>query len=170
MKNLLTVGVAIILLTAIYISCKKSTEEPRNTSTQNEISSSMNSEKKFHIYFATWDEWGRTRRNCAGWGLCNFQDCWFCCTDDHDQVIDCQTHQRIANAGKITIDDETKQGDMIIQLDPSFPTHNDAINQRLTVYVDDNLENAKFIINAGEYLFDEHIGSFGGYRLNVTGK
>jgi hypothetical protein len=173
MKKLLVTGCAIFLLSTIYMSCKKNTDQNRNSVVENEISSRINStgdERKFHIYFASWDEWGKASRDCKGWGLCNFQSCWFCCTDDHGQIINCQSEQKIANAGKITIDDATKQGNMIIELDPSIQIQNDAITQRLTLSVEQNIENAGFIIHASEYLFDQQIGSFGGYRLNVTAK
>lgn len=174
MKNLFAIGTVIILLTTIYISCKKGTDQNGNTLTKEEIlqssQSSTGNEQRYHIYYASWDEWGRARRNCDGWGLCNFQSCWFCCTDDHNQIVNCQTQQRIENAGKITIDDQTKDGDMTIELHPSIQIQNDAITQRLTLYIDQDLENAEFIIRAGEYIFDQQIGSFGGYRLNVTVK
>lgn len=105
-----------------------------------------------------------------GWGLCNFVSCWFCCSNDKDEIVDCKDDKKVENSGKVVIDESSKEGWMIIELDPSFPPQAKAIDSSLTLYVDRDLESENFIIRQGAYLFDMEIGSYGGYRLAARGR
>ncbi len=97
-------------------------------------------------------------------GLCNFQDCWFCCTDDFENIVNCDDNlQQVNNVGKISIDDITNDGDMYIELNPAISEQEKAIEDQLTLYVDDDIENENFIIGKGEYEFNPEVGPNGGY-------
>jgi hypothetical protein len=128
-------------------------------------------EKKFHIFYVTWTEWGRTSRNCeSGWGLCKAVSCWFCCTNDKDEIVDCKNDTRLKNTGQVVIDTGTAQGYMLIKLEPSIPDQANAISNSLPLYVDQDIESDGFLIQRGEYHFTPEIGSYGGYRLSVRRK
>lgn len=168
-------AVAAIFLSALSISCKKHDRPPESTF-QNEqpahrLPASSMEEKKFNIFYATWTEWGRTSRNCeSGWGLCKAVSCWLCCTNDKDEIVDCKDEKRLKNAGKVVIDTGTKEGYMLIELDPSISVQTKAISNSLALFIDQDIENDGFIIRKGEYNFNPGIGSYGGYKLRVTGK
>jgi len=161
----------ILLVVISFFSCDKSevvTDE--NIQTTNQSFNSLNSSKvRFYIYYSTWDEWGRKKKDCKGWGLCNYTDCWFCCIDDYsDQVVDCENSQRIENVGIVTIDTETDTGHMVIELDPSISIQNDAIVNQKILYIDYDIVTDNSVVHADDYLFDPNVGSYGGYILNVT--
>jgi hypothetical protein len=177
MKKLFpALAVATLFLTAFVISCKKYDSPPENafqneTPAQRLSASSSTEEKKFHIFYVTWTDWGRTRKNCeSGWGLCKAVSCWLCCTNDKDEIVDCKNEERLKNTGKVVIDTGTGQGHMLIKLDPSLPDQANAISNALPLYVDQDIENDGFIIQQGEYDFTPEIGSYGGYRLSVRRK
>lgn len=102
--------------------------------------------------------------------MCKAVSCWFCCTNDKDEIVDCKNEARLKNTGKVIIDTGTGQGYMLIKLEPSVPGQANAISNSLPLYVDQDIENDGFIIQQGEYHFAPEIGSYGGYRLSVRGK
>jgi hypothetical protein len=127
-------------------------------------------EARFAIYWAHWD-WARESRNCnSGFGICNFVDCWFCCIDEFDNIVDCNSSATMANAGTIYIPENEVEGTMIVKLDPVYSIHQEAIDQQKDLYVDYDEESESFILHSGVYQFNPEIGNFGGYELNVTKK
>lgn len=117
-----------------------------------------------------WDEWGRAKKDCDGWGLCNFQSCWF--------WQDCWTESFVVppngGSGTVEFDDETRNYSLIIELDPTNSIQNDAINSEKVFYVDEDIIEiepsegwSKMTIKAGIYSFDSEIGNSGGYSIDV---
>lgn len=153
----------------IFTSCSENEETIINSvdSTENNINENyLKKEKEFHFHYADWDSWGRTSKSCSGFGLCNYVDCWFCCTE-HGVVVDCYDQNRVVNGGEIIIYDETKTGYLTIKLDPTKSEHLNAINNRQTLYIDNNISSVKTTLLKGEYQFDSSVGNFGGYIINA---
>lgn len=165
-KNILFLSIYALI---ILISCTENEELNSISKTKENINSTTTRETpvKFHLFYATWDEWGRTSRDCKGFGLCNFTSCTFCCTDAYDNIVDCIENNRIANSGIIKIFDNTKLGFMIIKLNPTDSTHDNAIRNRKTLYIDSDLRNENLILLSGEYIFDNSIGEYGGYKISA---
>jgi hypothetical protein len=130
------------------------------------LSFSQSTEKKeFHIYWGD-GSFGRTSKNCKGIGLCNYQDCWFCCTEN-EEIVNCNDKKVIINSGVVIIDASTKKGSLTIKLDPNNPKHLEAISNKSTFYIDENLKGAHFTIKKGEYTFNQNIGKNGGYIVDA---
>lgn len=151
-----------------FISC---TDEDSSINSNNILKNNPDTEimsrKKFHIHFASWDEWGRTSKECKGWGLCNYEDCWFCCTEN-DVVVSCNDDMKLVNGGEIIVYDETKTGHLIIKLDPTKTDQLEAINNKSVLYLDSDISSAKTTLHKGKYLFNEGIGKHGGYLINAS--
>ena len=109
---------------------------------------------RFAIYWATYEEWGHGIA-CTGWGLCNFSDCWFCEVNDKHRA-------------KVLIDKETKQGEMLIELDPVAPDEKKAIEEKTIFIVEENINNTNSVLYQGNYGFDKTVGKYGGYRLKIS--
>jgi hypothetical protein len=161
----------LAVLTLSFISCSDNEESIIKTETiSQEYDVNYNTftkaePVKFHLIYVNWDSWGRTSRDCRGFGLCNYSSCTFCCTDANDNVVDCNSYGRIANSGIVTIFDETKQGYLIIKLSPADEYHLSVINNKEILYIDNDLTNEKLVLLKGEYLFDTNIGDYGGYKI-----
>lgn len=143
-------------LVFMLISCQSESlqDDMNNTiSTKKEISSSLTAKKV--IFYASWDEWGRSSKNCAGWGLCNFYSCWFC-------------EPKGKYSGKVEVDDVTKDGTLFIELNPTESIQNTAITEQSPFYIDNDIINENAILHKGEYQFDNTIGEYGGYKVNIT--
>lgn len=174
MKTLMKIIGGLFFSGLVIIACTKNEQsEISNVEAVSQSatkSSSANiAEREFHIFYASWDEWGRTRKNCEGWGLCNAVSCWFCCTDDKGNIVSCKDNQRIPKSGIVTIDAETLEGELVIELDPSFEDQNNAITNALELFIDEDLQTEDFTILSGIYDFNPEIGNSGGYKVNVSG-
>ncbi len=164
-----------VLATTLLFSCHKDMEpstistspNKKTESTQKDIEENV---VTYHIYYATWDEWGRSVLDCEGMGLCNFVDCFACCTDENDVVIDCPQKTMMLRSGIIKIRDGVNSGIMTINLNPIDKEQESAINTSAVLYIDENLESATFTVLAGEYMFNPHQGSYGGYQVDVIKK
>lgn len=119
-----------------------------------------------HIYFATWSEWGRTSKSCKKFGLCNFVDCWACCSKGN-VIVDCKTGSSVKNSGTIYLDDNG-EGFLFIKLDPNYNEQAEAIQSRKTLFIDEDLYSENCKLSKGEYLFDLNIGSYGGYKIKAS--
>lgn len=165
---------AFVLLSAlssiIIVSCsgdESSDSNSTNPKSSQQSNSDITNKKEFHIHFANWDGWGRTSRECDGFGLCHYDDCWFCCTEN-DVVVNCNEGNRISNSGEITIFDDTKLGYLTIKLDPNDSEHLAAINNREILYIDNNISSVKTTLHKGEYEFDPSVGEYGGYIVTAS--
>lgn len=167
MKKLIFLTSLCFLAIILIISCnkKKTINDPQANG-----SIKKKTRVQYNVYYANWDGWGRISRNCHGWGLCNFQDCWFCCTDNAGNIIDCPKEELIANGGTIYIPVESNEGFMEIKLNPDYSEQQDAITNELTLYLDNDIIGENFILRQGEYEFTSTIGQYGGYSILVTKK
>ncbi|MCX6258116.1 MAG: hypothetical protein NTW49_09525 [Bacteroidia bacterium] len=103
--------------------------------------------------------------------MCNYTDCWFCCIDDETgQIVDCKTGLPIEKCGTVEVDTVAMEGTLTIELNPKYDDQKNAINNALTLYIDDDLSSNLFTILKGEYQFDDQIGKYGGYLVPVTMK
>lgn len=131
--------------------------------------SQTTNKKEFHIILANWDGWGRTSKDCRGFGLCNFTSCTFCCTEN-DVIVNCNDKQIIPNAGIISMDPETKEGFLTITLSPVNETQRQAIEQKLALYLDTDLTSDTITLVKARYAFDPSVGKYGGYRVQAFEK
>lgn len=105
------------------------------------------------IYWGSYKEWGHGE-HCRGWGLCQYQDCWFCDVDDRYKA-------------QVIFDDKTRQGEMQIALDPADALQKKAIDGKLVFTVSETIENPNSTLFKGNYAFDKTVGQHGGYRLKI---
>jgi hypothetical protein len=130
----------------IMYSCSTAVNEVQPVSSK-PAKSPTTKAKRYYIIYATWDSWGRTSRNCRGWGLCNFAGCAFCCVDN-GVIVNCETGNAKEKAGKIVIDEETNKGYMCVELNPLFTDQKDAISNSSILYIDQDLENNGIVIDS----------------------
>ncbi len=123
--------------------------------------------REFYVIYMDWDGWGRTSRDCRGFGLCNFTSCTFCCIEN-GVIVSCNNSNRIPNSGVANIDKKTNKGFLTIKLDPIFSDQKDAISNRETLHIDIDLTKDGFTLHKGEYAFDSSMGKHGGYNVKVT--
>ena len=157
----------LILFLITLLSCENSDNLSEIKSNNNTLSS-LSAKKEYHIYFADWDEWGRSSKSCNGWGLCNFRDCWSCCVDE-GVILNCNEKTVNYNSGKVVLDSETKQGFLIIELNINNNIQKQAIINKEILSLDNDLTSTKTILHKGEYVFDSSIGKYGGYKINASG-
>jgi hypothetical protein len=167
MKKLIVLFVLIATGLMINVSCNKVSQV---APTNDKFITKKTRQVNYHIYYSTWTEWGRKSKNCAGWGLCNFSDCWFCCTDGNGNVIDCPKDELIANSGIIYIPEGANSGFMEIKLKPAYEDQSNAIQNQLTLDIDEDIIGERFVLHQGGYLFNSTIGMHGGYRVLVSKK
>jgi hypothetical protein len=169
MKNLNLVFILILGILILFSSCQKENEQITQQSNAIEDNLKTAPGVSGYVYYVTYEEWGRAARDCNGWGLCEFSDCWFCCADDETgEIVDCETGQLINNASTVYIDEKTGTGYMFIKLDPDFSQQKEAINNQLPFYIDEDIVGEKFTLLKGEYLFNAEIGYYGGYTISVS--
>ena len=171
MKNSKLIIVLVIGIFITLYSCQEENDQILNESELNVNNLKVAPGVTGHIYYATWEEWGRAAKDCKGWGLCNYSDCWGCCTDDiTGEIVDCESGQSVNNGGTVYIDEKTGSGYMLIELDPTISVQQDAITNKLPFYIDENIAGKIFILLKGEYLFDTKVGKNGGYTVSVKQK
>lgn len=162
MKNLISMKKLILTISVFCLfSCETESERSNlnesNVTSAQKIALNNSANAKKVIFYASWDEWGRASKGCDGWGLCNFQSCWFC-------------EPLAKNVGTVEVDATTLDGYLYIALDPSDATQAAAIKARETFYVDQDINNPNATVYKGAYSFDPAIGNYGGYQLNITVK
>lgn len=109
---------------------------------------------RWWFYWATYKEWGHLP-DCSGWGLCDYSDCWFCDVGDR-------------HPAKVLIDPKTKEGEMLIALDPARSEEKKAIAGKLPFTITSDIDKPNSILRKGLYVFDATVGKYGGYRLKIT--
>jgi len=140
------------MATSFLVSCEK---EDAVSTTDAKSNNSLFA--KPVIYYATWDEWGRAKRGCDGWGLCNYTDCWLC--DDGMPAT---------NWAPVIYDDQTGEGTMNISLRPEVEIEHYAIAHHSPFNVDADIVNPGSTLHAGVYQFDPSVGEHGGYKIPIT--
>lgn len=169
-----TIYLSAIYLAVLFTSCTKEGESGLVSANKTSIKTKHKTEIKtntvtYHIAYATWSSWGRAGLYCLGWGLCEFEGCFNCCTENSN-IVDCPTSMPQEKAGIIKIENGQNEGILTISLNPNYNEQENAINNQLTFFVDDDIDNDGYIIHKGEYSFDSNVGNYGGYILNVTEK
>lgn len=158
MKKVLFHLVFIFLIFFGVTSCENESQD--NLPNKEAYSEINNLNGKWYIYYCEWDEWGRSSRDCLGWGLCNYYDCW-----------DCNINDKIwKHKGKVIFDDITRQGFLIIELDILDDIQKIAIENQEIFTIDEEINNPNSILHKGQYQFDSSVGIHGGYKINITVK
>jgi len=126
----------------------------------------MNSKKRF--VFVGWDEWGRKKKDCRGWGLCNAK--WFYCEDENGNTVPCGNENRSTNGhySLLEFDNAINSYYIDILLDAPSPLPDES----LTLKIDESFVvntlpaiGKDLTFNEGDYLFDRNMGDFGGIRI-----
>ncbi|MEI6695180.1 MAG: hypothetical protein WCO13_03840 [Bacteroidota bacterium] len=106
-----------------------------------------------------WDEWGRKKKQCKGWGLCNAV--WFPKKDTN----------RVSNySASLNFDPLT--GTYYIDILLSEPMPSPIPEELLNIPIDENFTiftkevvGRDLIFETGIYQFNESLDEFGGYRI-----
>lgn len=161
----------IMLITSfVFISCEKEeNEQSQSTSSSAKEVLDLPPGVTGAIYFATWSEWGRESSDCNGWGLCEYVDCWFCCYDENNIIVNCDTGEPVRKSGTIYVN-EAGEYYMLIELNPSFELQEEAIDNEKIFYIDEDIHGDNFVLHQGDYIFDEEVGEYGGYTIEVSKK
>ena len=147
MKSKLLIA-AFLMLIAFEGSAQNRADVPATTTP------TFDETGRFWIYWATYIEWGHLPV-CKGWGLCDYSDCWFCDVGDKHKA-------------KVLINPKTKEGEMLIELNPSEPNEKKAISEKLVFTISADIDKTNSILRKGLYNFDSTVGKYGGYRLKIT--
>lgn len=114
----------------------------------------------------SFDEWGRARRNCDGWGLCNAE--WIYCTHNNVPVSCLKGSQK---GSGVLSQDVNSNYYIDVLLSNIKPNSNEfdyfSVDDDISSPVNESLKKS-LAIKAGVYSFDSSLGQFGGYRLSVN--
>lgn len=111
------------------------------------------------FYIVAWDEWGRKKKQCKGWGLCN-ADWW---GDDGEKKYQFP----------LQFDSASNQYYLDILLAETMPTPIPEELKMLPIDEDIVLSkipefNNNLTLKAGEYSFDITLGKYGGYHIPLN--
>lgn len=159
-KTFLSVAILVVCF-LVFWGCQK--ESPSKLAIGPDVT--LQPRAGIKIYTACWEEWGRTSQNCEGWGLCEFEDCWFwqdpCCGEE-------------AYSGVIDFDDDEEKYFLTIKLANRDFLEIGAALSELPLYIDEDIieealdEDWSYLkIEAGVYPYLPNIGSNGGYRIPI---
>ena len=117
------------------------------------------------LIIVRWEKWGRAKRNCEGWGLCNAE--WF--PQFKGARIDATESENGAQT-LLEFDEELNQYYIDILLAETPPT--DIPSESLTLKIDEDFDldieeelaqNLTFVV--GDYPYNESLSTNGGYRI-----
>jgi hypothetical protein len=161
MKKICFLAVIVTAILFATTSCKKEAEVAKNqVSAQNSKELSEEPSRKVTITIS-WDEWGRAKRDCKGWGLCNFKIEIIIIKDKDSRSSDNPStnpysaelyYQRDGRAYIDVLIDKTYEG--------------------TSLFIDEDLysvdENGQlYMIPEGEYKLNPTLGKMGGYTVPV---
>ena len=166
----LIIAILIVFGITIVISCNKKKESqnfnedliPKRLSFQKIDLNTIST--KGTIVIVEWDEWGRAKKNCGGWGLCNAV--WF------PQPTDSEKSDSTISNFSTLLKLDSITGNYYIDIILSAPVPDDVPIELFPLRIDENFtfnveeaigKNLQF--NEGEYPFDESLGEFGGFRI-----
>ena len=176
MKNriLINFGTAL-LITGIFSACSK--EQKVTLSDTDNIAQQLkfvqvNESKKGkpgtlnreRIIIVQWEEWGRAKKDCEGWGLCNAE--WF--PQFNDMIIN--PNPIGGGASILEYDHSNNEHYFDIMFASKPPESIPLLSLTLIVDYDIVLDTQTRIgtnlkINQGMYYYDSSIGDHGGYRI-----
>jgi hypothetical protein len=117
------------------------------------------------IVRVSWSEWGRTSRNCDGWGLCNATVEWFPEPEEKSTIISDYNYSFPINYN------ETK-GSFYVEILLDAPVPSDIPINDYPIKVEEEISlnskeslNEDLKINIGDYYFDETLGEYGGFII-----
>ncbi|MCF6168773.1 hypothetical protein [Lutibacter sp.] len=125
------------------------------------IANKQNASKSFaKIIIVRWDEWGRKKKQCNGWGLCNAE--WF--------PQNKSSNFSSGGATLLEFDNSLDKYYIDILLDKTPPL--EIPTDALTLKIDENFDldvqeiiSQNLTFNKGEYFYDNSLSEFGGYRI-----
>lgn len=139
---------------ALLINCVSVSAQAKVDVSATQTTPTSDESGRFAIYWSTWIEWGHLP-DCKGWGLCDYNDCWFCDVADKHRA-------------KVLIDKKTNAGEMLIELDPVKADEKRAIEEKSVFIIAADIKKTNSVLYKGEYAFDKSVGKYGGYRLNIS--
>lgn len=164
-----------VLVAGIFGACSK--EQVVKTSDEDNIAQQLKfvqvderikekllSHSREEIVIVEWDEWGRAKKNCKGFGLCNAD--WF------PHFYEMPTHPNPINGGASILElnhiNNKYYFDILMANVP--PSSLELIKLTLEIDYDIVLDTQTKIgtnlkINHGMYTYDSSMGAFGGYRI-----
>jgi len=164
--------IAISMLGLLFASCEKQDQKtafdentlPERLKFESFNLSNFPDRESVTILKVEWDEWGRAKKDCEGWGLCNATWTWFP-TEEKSAQVTSPAYSTIvqfdSQQGKYYIDillSEMVPADISIDLYPL------AIDESFTPYTAAVL-GTDLTFNAGEYPYDSSLGTHGGFRI-----
>ena len=176
MKQTLNFSILLFLFIGITItSCEK--DETTKQIDENQISKNLtfidiNSRLESYglkegVIIVQWNEWGRKKKDCDGWGLCNAE--WFPAPEEKSSGL-ISTNPN-GGSSILEYNPSTDQYYIDILLAAALPdiyTIDD-----VTLIVDEEIEllNINTVISRnlsipiGDYTLNNSLGNFGGYRI-----
>lgn len=152
-----------------YLSFKKVRDFSQVTRTDTDPNVDEIGGDDLTVIICSWDGWGRTSKNCRGFGLCHFE--WF--PEAHkDQHIESADYF----AAEVKSDSLGNKYMDIVLTEPIPLTDTDGLEMPcLAIDEDifgeceelDPLINDTIIVEEGMYPFNYNLGLYGGYRLNI---
>lgn len=154
MKNVGLIAIVAIffvgMVCVFFTSCKKSNLLIKSGVEQNVDQTVWPRPIRLGVGFA-YDEWGRMSKDCKGNGLCNFHIEWVG-----------------FGLGKMAPMYQDDNGSIFTELafDQTYPISED--NQSFPIDADisrTGVDGSEYILKAGNYPIDPHMGNYGGCKL-----
>nr|WP_317632408.1 hypothetical protein [uncultured Flavobacterium sp.] len=170
------------LLTFSLFSCTENEDLDLNVSSKDNVYNSPSTLRKVadpdkpqpgvpvkhHFILIDFDGFGRTSKDCKGFGLCNFESCTNCCTDAYGTIVSCKTGEKQNDASFVFLDAFDK-GYLLLELNLENKKHLEILKHKETLFVDEDLIRDGIVLKKGEYTFDKSIGDNGGYTILAEG-
>lgn len=151
-----------ILLIFAFIGCEK--EEINGAPfSKHQKEEQISTKGSIVVFYFTWDEWGRKKKNCAGGGLCNFR------LESVELYIGF-LRSSFCHASPVYKDDKNNYY-VEIPIDDNFIFE----DETKCLYVDEKIEalgpdGNLYMVNAATYPYYKQIGDLGGYRIPLVKK
>ena len=172
MKKITIITTSVLIIASVvFYSCKKDVKNNisisnnytyKNLKFKNQKSDLYNLKEEGGGTIVEFDEWGRKKKQCHGWGLCNAV--WFPKADSSTNPI---------YAAPLMFDSGTNKYYIDILLSEPMPLpipdelQNIPIDEDFIIYSHE-YSGTDLIFSAGEYPFDITLGDFGGYRIYLN--
>lgn len=159
MKNFIIIALMAFIVGLGLSGCEK--EKVNNTIPTSSQNEELNSSKgTIVVFYFTWDEWGRKKKNCDGGGLCNFRL----------ERVEIHIGLPKSSVGHTSPVYKNEKDDYYVEIpiDEDFVFEDDT----KCLYVDEDIEalgpdGNYYVLKAGAYSYDNNIGDLGGYLLQL---
>lgn len=181
MKRKLTLSlfVTTLLIVPVFMTnCTKNAEQVidedsvasrlsfKKISNEEIITKSGSKDASAVIVRIEFDEFGRTSRNCKGWGLCNYEIIWF--PKDESKSLVTNNDYRYS----FPIFHDTNMNRFYIEILLDKPVPNDLPLDDFPLKVDElmvldsyKIFNKDLFILNGDYRFNRNLGDYGGFVI-----